>query len=85
MKFLEVGNWKSLFSLLFIFKVETKGCYAVFRIEDEKLVCAISRLFMFLCTEPPSRANRLFGNAQSGSERTSFSGSTVTGLLAESI
>ena len=28
-------------------------------------------------TEPPIRANLLFGYAQSGSERTSFSGSTV--------
>jgi hypothetical protein len=28
-------------------------------------------------TEPPLRANLLFGYAQSGSERASFSGSTV--------
>ena len=32
-------------------------------------------------TEPPFRVNLLFGYAQSGSERTSFSGSTVTKVL----
>ena len=34
-------------------------------------------IFILGDAEPPFRANLLFGYAQSGSERTSFSGSTV--------
>ena len=37
----------------------------------------VKALFDLGGTEPPFRANLLFGYAQSGSERTSFSGSTV--------
>ena len=52
---------------------------------ETKLVCAhfkeidfgLNDFFNLWGTEPPFRANLLFGYAQSGSERTSFSGSTV--------
>ena len=37
----------------------------------------INIIFKFGGTEPPFQANLLFGYAQSGSERSSFSGSTV--------
>ena len=38
-------------------------------------------IFNFGGTEPPFRANHLFGHAQSGYDRTSFSGATLINML----
>ena len=41
------------------------------------------RIYNLGGTDPPFRANLLFGYVQSGSERTSFSGSTVRVVVKE--
>ena len=74
----------------FVIQNSNQGLECYFSNRGEKLVCVISRkskidvktvFSIWGRTEPHFRANLLFGCAQSGYERTSFSGSTVPHIL----
>ena len=66
-------------------KLKSRVDMLFFRIEEKNSMCHFKEIenvhnnfiFIFGGTEPPFRANLIFGYAQSGSEQTSILGSTV--------